>query len=659
MPCTLNIAKKALATTICLIHLACLPNHSFAQKQGQALIDSVRLRLPAASDDTAKVKMLNAISFTFFFINADSGIAYGQRALDLATRLGWDKGVATAYKNMGNSFMGKADYDMALDQYSKALAVFEAIGDDDGQSKVLGNIGNIYDDKGDYTRALEYEFRALKICERRGDKAGMARIYNTMGSLYETPQKYEEALNYYQKAANMHAALGDRQSMALDMGNVGNAYAGLKRYDSALSCDTRALAIFAELGDSMALANKLLNIGNVYYRLKEFKMALRYNIEALRTYEHVDDKQAIGVVYGAISGIYQAEAEQEINRNKASASTPHVKDLLNKATTNSLKAIEIFAAIGALNELRETYDGLAQQYELAGNYKEALNANKRSVILKDSLFNKDKHIQFADLEKQRANDEKKFAQKETEVQQKLNKEFVQHSRERTILFTVGMLLLLAAVVLVLRQRRRSEQLLLNILPAKIAERLKRKEHPIADVFENASVIFIDMIGFTQFSQNKDPKVIVSILNDIFTRFDAIAEKHGLEKIKTIGDCYMAVAGLPEPNKDHAKMAAAMAMDVKRAMAEYEANGTPIQFRIGIDCGSVVAGVIGKNKFIYDIWGDTVNTASRMETTGLPGEIYCTDNFKNSLPSNYIFASRGQIEIKGKGQMNTWLLSAIG
>ncbi len=627
-----------------------------AQKQGQALVDSLLHELPTAHNDTGKVKILNAISFAYYFINADKGILYGRQALELATKLSWSKGLATAHKNIGNACMGKSDYDMALNEYQQALAIFQNIHDIDGEARVLGNIGSIYDDKGDYTQALEYEYKALKIYEQTGDKKGLARIYNTIGTLYETPKKYKEALGYYLKAYEIHHALGDKQSEAIDMGNAGNNYAYLKLYDNALNFDLRSLSIYEELGDSSAIANKLMNVGSVYWHIKNYPKALNYTRQAMSIYERIDDKQAMAINLGLIASINLGKVEN--NKKLGTPLTPQDIIDLQNSIQYATKAITIFNSIGAVNELYETYDGLSQAYEMMGDYKQALAAHKTAIVLKDSLFNKDKHIQFANLEKQRATDEIKYAQKETEVQQKLNREMQKNSREKTIIFSTGILILLLAVILVLRQRRISEDLLLNILPAKIAARLKRKEHPIADYFESASVIFIDMISFTAFSERKDPKLVVEVLNDIFTKFDAIAEKHGLEKIKTIGDCYMAVAGLPEPNANHAHMAAAMALEVKSTMGQFNSEGTNIQFRIGLDCGSMVAGVIGKKKFIYDIWGNTVNTASRMETTGLPGEIHCTNNFRNSLPTNYLFTSRGLMDIKGKGQMHTWLLTGV-
>lgn len=243
--------------------------------------------------------------------------------------------------------------------------------------------------------------------------------------------------------------------------------------------------------------------------------------------------------------------------------------------------------------------------------------------------------------------------------------------EAPIIFIIGTLTLLVFVLFLFRfllvvnivrkERKRSEALLLNILPKKIAERLKLKEHPVADSFKEVSILFIDMVGFTKFTENRDPKEVVGVLDDVFSKFDDLAEKHGLEKIKTIGDCYMAAAGIPEPRANHAQVAAAMALDVKDMMKGYATrDGTRLYFKMGLDCGPVVAGVIGKKKFIYDLWGDAVNTASRMESTGVVGEVHCTQTFKTALEKpgfgkEMTFRSRGTIDIKGKGIMETWLI----
>ncbi|WP_199249484.1 adenylate/guanylate cyclase domain-containing protein [[Phormidium] sp. ETS-05] len=206
------------------------------------------------------------------------------------------------------------------------------------------------------------------------------------------------------------------------------------------------------------------------------------------------------------------------------------------------------------------------------------------------------------------------------------------------------------------QREQTETLLLNILPQPIAQRLKQEESTIADHFEAVSVLFADLVGFTEFSSRKSPQELVQVLNRIFSGFDELAERHGLEKIKTIGDAYMVVAGLPIPRKDHGEAIAHMAMEMLAEMERINAEiGESLTIRIGINSGPVVAGVIGIKKFIYDLWGDTVNIASRMESTGLPGAIQVTAATKKLLSRKMRFEKRGAIFIKGRGEINTYLL----
>ena len=208
-----------------------------------------------------------------------------------------------------------------------------------------------------------------------------------------------------------------------------------------------------------------------------------------------------------------------------------------------------------------------------------------------------------------------------------------------------------AAEMVAAERERSERLLLNVLPQPIAERLKAGESLIADGFPEVGVLFADIAGFTPLSATMAPEDIVRLLNEVFTVFDGLAADHGLEKIKTIGDAYMVASGLLGGRPDHARELAEMALEMQVAVGSRGA----IQLRIGIDIGPVVAGVIGRNKFIYDLWGDTVNTASRMESHGILGAIHVTERARMHLASSFEFEDRGIVEVKGKGPMRTFLL----
>jgi adenylate cyclase len=204
-------------------------------------------------------------------------------------------------------------------------------------------------------------------------------------------------------------------------------------------------------------------------------------------------------------------------------------------------------------------------------------------------------------------------------------------------------------------RMESERLLLNVLPASVAERLKRGE-TVADHFEEASILFADIANFTSYSANKSPAEVVALLNQIFSAFDQLTEKYELEKIKTIGDAYMVVSGLPTPRPDHLEALVEMALEMQTIMQNFQQNGLcNFKLRIGINTGSVMAGIIGYKKFSYDLWGDTVNVASRMESFGIPGEIQVTKEVYRLLKQKYSFQKRGYVNIKGKGEMFVYLL----
>jgi guanylate cyclase len=208
------------------------------------------------------------------------------------------------------------------------------------------------------------------------------------------------------------------------------------------------------------------------------------------------------------------------------------------------------------------------------------------------------------------------------------------------------------------ERQKSESLLLNVLPASVARRLKAGERPLADRFEEAAILFADIVGFTPISECVDADALVGLLDDLFTRFDALADRRGLEKIKTVGDAYLAIAGVPELGTGGVDTVADAALEMRDLVKELRfPNGEALRLRIGIDVGPVIGGVIGTRKFAYDLWGDTVNTASRMESSSLPGEIQVSERAYRRLADRYRFRPRGPVEVKGKGTIPTYLLMA--
>jgi len=235
---------------------------------------------------------------------------------------------------------------------------------------------------------------------------------------------------------------------------------------------------------------------------------------------------------------------------------------------------------------------------------------------------------------------------------------------QTALFVFNLCGVAAIVTLVLAYFRiqrdeamqRSEGLLLNVLPPEIAERLKRQEYPIADRFDDVSVLFADMVGFTERSAAEAPDVTVAVLNEFLSTFDELAQQHGLRPIRTTGDSYLVVGGLPVSRPDHAQAVANMALDMLEGVNRLnQENGWAVRFRIGINSGPAMAAVVGRHRFTYDIWSDTVNTASRMESSGAPGRIQVTEETQSRLSLTHRFECRGQIDVKGKGPMTTYFL----
>ncbi len=584
---------------IILIFIVFLSHFVYADESDQAKIDSILSVLKKTGDDTSKVKLLNRLSFLYNKTNPNEGLKFGIESLALSEELEWKTGIADACNSIAGNYYYKSDYSKSLEFFFKSLKINEELLDTVSIAQNLGNIGNVYALQGNSVKALEYFDRTLKIFEKLGNKEGVG----------------------------------------VEMGNKGNIYYALGDFDKALECDQRALQISEEINDKSEIAKNLGNIGYVYMGKGEYEKALVYDDSALNMYRQLGDKNSIAINLGNIGETYLQMAKHSQSQ-----------DAYKKAISYLSQAIAIDQEIGDINNLKEFSQYLSESYERSGDFKEALTNYKLYTVYKDSVFSIEKRIKITNLETQRDLDLK-------DKQIEINKLEVVKKRNESVFLSIGIILLLFVIIFIARERKKSEALLLNILPEKIAERLKKKEHPIADYFNNVSILFIDMAGFTQFSDIRDPKDTVNMLNDVFTHFDTLAGKYGLEKIKTIGDCYMAVCGLPEPRTDHAYAAAQMALEVKESMKEYKAkDGTPISFRFGLDCGPVVAGVIGKKKFVYDLWGDAVNTASRMESTGVANEIHCTDNFKQELEGRYQFISRGMVEVKGKGAMNTWLLN---
>jgi class 3 adenylate cyclase/lipopolysaccharide biosynthesis regulator YciM len=666
-----------------------------AQLQGQARLDSLEAELSNAKGDTNHVRLLNMISFEYYRINPNKGSIYAEKGLTVAKEIDWERGKAISYTalainndvrgetskalkyfhkalkireelgnkygiasnlgNIGNLYGRTSNFKKAIEYYQKALKIREELDDKIGISNILGNMGSIYSKQSDYPKALASNFKALKINEEIDNKNGIASNLYRVGIIYEHQKDDAKAIEFYQKAFKISMEIGDQVGMSYSLIGIGNIYSNQSDYARALEYYQRALKIVENSGFKSLLATTSGNIGNIYFNQSDYARALEYYQKALKIFENIGAKDYKAEIFGNIGQTYLALSQDSvnINPNELNEYVSLNKDINQNLSIEYLtESIKIFEEIGELDIRSQSLRRLTEAYEQKGEYKKAFESYKEYKELQDSVFNMEKGKEIASLSATR---EKEVAEKELKIQKLEN---VRRRNESYALYG-GLGFLALVVIVIFRQRRQSERLLLNILPAKIAKRLKRRKGDIADDIENASTVFIDLVGFTAYSKDKKASDVLKMLNQVFSRMDKLVLKHGLEKIKTIGDGYMAAAGVPEYQEDHAKRAAAFAIDVHRELEKFNSeNSTDIKARIGIESGPLVAGVIGDMKFIYDLWGDSVNTASRMESTGTPNKVHITENFKLELEKHkngFTFSEPVELEIKGKGIMKTFYL----
>lgn len=567
-------------------------------------------------EDSVKVLMYDSVAFGLYGSDPQRGAGFGKEGIALAERIRFHRGKVICLISSGVCYWASADYPKALSYLLQALKLAEQTRNKFGIAKASGNLGNVYADQEDYKKAMTYYTLALNISRELKDTLGMARKLGNIGTILKEQNKSAEALVYYKNALRFYDAAGEKRGISVTLSNIGWAYSDMAAYEEALNYYLRALDIAKQTGETRWTMYNYGTIGELYY-----KMA-------------VDDTSA---------------SHTKTNR---SLTKKQKEGFLILSLAYSTTAAGIATEIKAGKQLISWRQLQANSCLQLGDYRKAYQYLQMSHVVKDSLFDEEVRIKIANLDAKRENEVKA---KEIQLQAtRLEKATTQR-----IALAGGLLGLLIIILLIYISHRKSEQLLLNMLPVKIAQRLKKKERPIADKFSEAAVVFIDIVEFTTFSKDKKPEYLVEILNDFFRKMDFLSGKNHMEKIKTIGDRYMAVCGIPEPNPESHEFAARFALEARDMMRDYHTpDGQPIRVRIGIDAGPVVAGVIGDKKYSYDLWGDTVNTASRMESYGVEGEIQITANVQQKLQGKFISRYRGELEVKGKGTMQTWILEKL-
>ncbi len=630
------ILMKQFTIALFIIPLLFGVEKSSAKLQGQARLDSLINELPKQKEDTNKVKVLHGLSFGYCSINPEEGIKYGQMELDLATRLKSNEYIAAANNSMASNYLYKSNYPKALEYYQAALKIDEESGYKKGIAGVNENIGNIYQFQNDYRKALEYYLKGLKIDENLGDKNDIAYDNGSIGAIYLNMNNYPKALEYNFKCLNLLKETGNKQGMAIAMGNIGNLYNKQKNYSEAIDFELQSLKIYEELENKRGIALILSGIGNSFLCI--FKdTSMRYLSKKSRS----DEAKNILIP----------------------TSRPA---LLNKAIEYLQNSLGIAKELGNIHILQQDYEFLAEAYRQKKDYKMALFYADNYRTIKDSVYSKENDEKIVkmgmknEFDRQRLTDSLKNAEKERMAKVRLQ-------RQRTLTYTgmAGVLILVGFSFFIVRERSKSERereksdnLLLNILPAEVALELKTKGTTTAKHFDNVTVLFTDFVNFTSAGERMNPQQLIDELHNCFKSFDDITAKYGIEKIKTIGDAYLAVAGLPRPDPKHAEKAVLAAIDINNFMKDRreKSGDKTFEIRIGIHSGSVVAGIVGVKKFAYDVWGDTVNTAARMEQNSAAGKINISQTTYELVKSVISCEYRGEIEAKNKGMMNMYFVS---
>tara|TARA_R110001583_G_scaffold1775_5_gene13622 strand:+ start:2974 stop:4839 length:1866 start_codon:yes stop_codon:yes gene_type:complete len=509
--------------------------------------------------------------------------------------------------------------------------------------------GNAFRLKSDLTKALESFFKAAKIAADEKIKHEQGTINIAIADVYSIMGDHNNAVYYYNTSIGILKKEKDSINIASAQLNLGDEYFNQNNLDSALFYFNESEKIFKALKSDIGIAYNLGNVGLVYAKKGEHVNAETNLNEAIKVLNILGDYYPICVYLDAMSAIYAERGENK------------------KALGYASRSLNLSQKYGLKEQISDANLNISGIYEKEGNIPESFRYYKNHIIYKDSVSSIKAVQQMANV---RTTFE--VSQKQIEVDL-LNQ---QKRTQKIIVISIGIALFLIGLLaiglykrnkfiqktskIIAYEKSRSDNLLLNILPEETALELKEKGSVVAKKFESVTVLFTDFKGFTYYSNHLTPEELVKSVDFYFSKFDEIMEKYELEKIKTIGDSYMCVGGLPFATSDHAFKIVQAAFEIIKFVEETKNNKinnlTHFDVRIGINSGSVVAGVVGTKKFSYDIWGDTVNVASRMETASEIGKINISESTYNLIKETFSCTYRGVIEVKNRGLLKMYYVN---
>jgi adenylate cyclase len=646
---------------------------SFAVKAYIGLAEEYYLEFPGkAKDYCSKAKSIsekinynsglgNSLGWLAFMYEQegkiDTALLYYRKSLALAIKLKNNKNEAVILSNMGAIFKDQGKIDSALYYDNRSLAIRQKLNDKDGIATVYNNIGLIYFNQGKISDALDLYLKALKLEEEIKNDDGIATTLQNIAIVYKDQKEYKESMDYLRKSLNIFNRRKDKYGMGYAFNSIGTLYQDMHLADSALYYHKRALAVRKDIDDAQGIAYSLKNIGVVYKDMKDLPNATEYLQKSVSAFNLLDDPWGMAASTNLLGEVLL------LSNNLADAE-------------NYLKqSLKLSNKLGYPADIRNAAGNLVQLYRKKGDFKQALEYNDLYMQMRDSVFN---------IESRKSSIRAQY-RKEYELKELLAKEEQQkkdaiadaelnRNRQQKYFLLAGLFIAIVfaywdyrqkrkisiAKKIIEKEKQRSDELLLNILPEEVAEELKEKGSADAKQFDEVTVMFTDFKGFTQISEKLTPKELVSEIDLCFKAFDNILTKYGIEKIKTIGDSYMCAGGLPVANKTHGEDVVKAALEIQQFMNQHSIerknSGKEIfEIRIGIHTGSVVAGIVGVKKFAYDIWGDTVNIASRMESSGEAGKVNISGTTYELVKDKFACSYRGKVQAKGKGEIDMYFV----
>lgn len=617
-------------------------------------LDSLRMVWQNESaPDTQRFKSLYDFAWEgYLYSQPDSAYYYAQLLHDQAVEKNQSDWVAKALNLQGNTQIIMGAYFEAFRLFNSSLAVSEKTGNLKEQANSLHSIGIIYYYQGDNPRAIEHYMRSLKIRESIGDRQGISKSLNNIGIVYSEQKKFGNAFDFFSRSLVLCRELNDRRGEASTLNNLGLIMKEKGNPDSAYAFYRRSMEISESIGDKRDMATVLNNMGHIHRQRGDYDKALELYNQSLAINQLIGDKQGESHSFINLGATLQLQGKHR-----------GAVDFCNKG-------LEAAEQVGSLVNQESACKCIYENYKSLGDQQKALVFHERMLSLTDSIRDAEtlQALQHMEFTRQVFADSVARADERAVIERNHQETIRKKNQTRNILLMASMALLIGAVSLfnrvryirksraeISREKERSENLLLNILPEDIAKELK--EHGMAKPrkFENVSILFTDFKDFTQKSAGLTPEELIAELNACFVAFDAISEKYRLEKIKTIGDAYMVAGGLPVAREDSARKTVLAALEMTEFMIgrkkSRDAEGKfAFEMRAGIHTGTVVAGIVGLKKFQYDIYGDTVNLASRMEGAGETGKVNISKSTYELIKNDpgFRFRHRGELMVKGKG-----------